>query len=862
MAVQGRHVEVAKLLIDSGADVAATNTRGETALHLASVSGHVEAVELLIDSGADVAACNMYGVTALQMACIHGRADLARLLLPHPRSSDYIATTLDAETDELVSPQAFSVESMFDALTDAVGNDRRSCADVVVSRLLADLSVLEGQKGMSLPLALACSHRSASLWAVLAHYGAAGAELSKLKALTAELMDTPVSCFFGEDQFCDVIVQLTKPDELVQAVAGMLACHDKPLDLLRSLVSRADGRSRAVLRATVAELYGYMALHGCYTEQLAAMQYVVRHNVLGLAEQPRLQPTLQRLRDGAHRRKGYVQLGDLAYTVLSSGAWDFQMMARLALAVRVLLLLPLVNEALAVRGSAWAWAGIVVGAAVLLHEAQEAYADFAVWLQSLWNAADVLSALSLLACCALKIAAPVSGSAWQVSIQWTMIATLLLLLLRSAKRVATGSTLGPILRVMQRMLGTVLRLLGLSILLVAALAIPLFILFRDDMEMEDMWGMLLVVPELTVGGFGELEGLMQDEQLQVSGQLIKLVGMVTIDLLLVNLLIAVMSEQYQPDAAASEAALSNLSELLEHHSARRHGVLPAPLNLLGYACWAVGLRKPYRVKKEDVERVAAKVKPSAEEAVEPRADECELHWGGLLVIHCCIRPIQMMTASVPLALSNGERIEVKRRRTALGNVWFARWLLSQGVPVVFSRLLPLSILVHFVQWLHAAGRHVLSRCRRRARVEAYVYTEDTGKRQPHLDGERAVRMWLHMLQRMQSIAAEVGGEDEAEEGKGEAVGAAGDEAVEGGKAHGGERKGGEEEKEEKEEEKKGADEAVVGSGAGGGSVRSGESAGVVLALQEMREAMLAMQTEMSAMKNDISSIKSVLSTAE
>eukprot|EP00753_Platysulcus_tardus_P015915 PLAT5337.1.p1 GENE.PLAT5337.1~~PLAT5337.1.p1 ORF type:complete len:497 (+),score=28.89 PLAT5337.1:1105-2595(+) len=424
-------------------------------------------------------------------------------------------------------------------------------------------------------------------------------------------MALPAACFYGEQQFLKKCLQLPE-HELVHRVASITACSAKPLPFLRSIASHARPSDRSMLEAAANQLCRYMALRGRHSDQLSALQFVISDNLLGLAEEEALQPTLQRLRRGPLAGLGWMKWwwrvdSSLSFTVLSSGGWEFQMMARLALFVRLLLLLPLVGEPLPVRGSIWAWAGIVVSAAVLLGEAEEAAANFTVWLQSLWNAADVLSALSLLACCVMKTAAPSGEKEWQLAIQWTLIVTILLLLLRASKRVATGSTLGPILRVVQRMLGTVIRLLGLSSLLVAALAIPLFILFREEMEMESVSGLLLVVPELLLSGFGGLGELMVDGQLQLSGRIIKLLGMVLIDLLLVNLLIAVMSEQYQPGSAASEAALSNLSELLEHHRARRHGVLPAPFNIVGYVCWLLGLRKPYRVSREEAGSMVAEL---------------------------------------------------------------------------------------------------------------------------------------------------------------------------------------------------------------------------------------------------------------
>ena len=82
-ACQGGHVDTARLLIDSGADVNAKKTSdGWTALMDACFGGHVDTARLLIDSGADLNAKRTSdGQTALMLACIGGHVDTARLLI-------------------------------------------------------------------------------------------------------------------------------------------------------------------------------------------------------------------------------------------------------------------------------------------------------------------------------------------------------------------------------------------------------------------------------------------------------------------------------------------------------------------------------------------------------------------------------------------------------------------------------------------------------------------------------------------------------------------------------------------------------------------------------------------------------------
>jgi len=77
------HIDVARLLIDHGADVAAQSKDGTTPLHRASKGGHVDLAQLLIDHGADASAQDEDGTTPLHGAIFRGHVDLARLLIEH-----------------------------------------------------------------------------------------------------------------------------------------------------------------------------------------------------------------------------------------------------------------------------------------------------------------------------------------------------------------------------------------------------------------------------------------------------------------------------------------------------------------------------------------------------------------------------------------------------------------------------------------------------------------------------------------------------------------------------------------------------------------------------------------------------------
>jgi ankyrin repeat protein len=62
------HLEIAKLLVDAGADTRSRDNRGRTPLHRAGFDGHDGIVNLLLNKGADVAVTDDIGCTALHTA--------------------------------------------------------------------------------------------------------------------------------------------------------------------------------------------------------------------------------------------------------------------------------------------------------------------------------------------------------------------------------------------------------------------------------------------------------------------------------------------------------------------------------------------------------------------------------------------------------------------------------------------------------------------------------------------------------------------------------------------------------------------------------------------------------------------------
>ena len=75
------HLEVARLLIEKGADKDKAEMDGMTPLFAACDEGHLEIVRLLIEKGADLDKANNEGVTPLLIATVNGHLEIVRLLV-------------------------------------------------------------------------------------------------------------------------------------------------------------------------------------------------------------------------------------------------------------------------------------------------------------------------------------------------------------------------------------------------------------------------------------------------------------------------------------------------------------------------------------------------------------------------------------------------------------------------------------------------------------------------------------------------------------------------------------------------------------------------------------------------------------
>ena len=75
------HLEVARVLIDHGADLDQRDDRGDSPMHRATHNNHTDLVRLLLDHGADPNQTNDNKKSPLRVACEHMRVDITRLLL-------------------------------------------------------------------------------------------------------------------------------------------------------------------------------------------------------------------------------------------------------------------------------------------------------------------------------------------------------------------------------------------------------------------------------------------------------------------------------------------------------------------------------------------------------------------------------------------------------------------------------------------------------------------------------------------------------------------------------------------------------------------------------------------------------------
>ena len=80
-AAEGGHPEVARCLLEVGAELDKENGHGFTPLHLAAARGHVQVAGCLLQAGADKDKARTDGVTPLHMAAMNRHSEIVRCLL-------------------------------------------------------------------------------------------------------------------------------------------------------------------------------------------------------------------------------------------------------------------------------------------------------------------------------------------------------------------------------------------------------------------------------------------------------------------------------------------------------------------------------------------------------------------------------------------------------------------------------------------------------------------------------------------------------------------------------------------------------------------------------------------------------------
>mmetsp|Transcript_23420 Transcript_23420/g.37704 ORF Transcript_23420/g.37704 Transcript_23420/m.37704 type:complete len:541 (+) Transcript_23420:1-1623(+) len=93
IAAQMNHMDVLKVLVESGANIKQPMTEGTTPIKVAAAQGDPEVLQFLIDNGADVNSPNKDGYTALMAAAVKGNVRAVELLLRN-------GANVDAKTKE------------------------------------------------------------------------------------------------------------------------------------------------------------------------------------------------------------------------------------------------------------------------------------------------------------------------------------------------------------------------------------------------------------------------------------------------------------------------------------------------------------------------------------------------------------------------------------------------------------------------------------------------------------------------------------------------------------------------------------------------------------------------------------------
>lgn len=125
-AMKQRDVSAARVLLEQGVNVNATQVDGMTALHWAVYHDDFEATKLVVAAGADVGSQNRYGVSPLALACKNGNSEIVQLLLE--AGADANATLPGGETALMTAARTGKlgpVKALLAAGADANAKERK-----------------------------------------------------------------------------------------------------------------------------------------------------------------------------------------------------------------------------------------------------------------------------------------------------------------------------------------------------------------------------------------------------------------------------------------------------------------------------------------------------------------------------------------------------------------------------------------------------------------------------------------------------------------------------------------------------------------------------------------------------------------
>ncbi|XP_051170463.1 ankyrin-3-like [Leptopilina boulardi] len=111
VAILQNHLELAKILVQNGADVNIVNNDGETPLHKASKRGNIQLVEILLQNGANINAKDNRDITPLYVAILYDHSELAKILVQN--GADVNIVNNDGETPLNLATQMIKIDIQF-----------------------------------------------------------------------------------------------------------------------------------------------------------------------------------------------------------------------------------------------------------------------------------------------------------------------------------------------------------------------------------------------------------------------------------------------------------------------------------------------------------------------------------------------------------------------------------------------------------------------------------------------------------------------------------------------------------------------------------------------------------------------------